>query len=282
MAISDGQRVRAQESNAAWASKSADNTMTGVQSLEHPTSGGNIANAQQKINDIQADLSQAETNITALQSDVSVLQSDVADLQAIDTFVYMGEWDAATNTPALADGDGGAGAGPGAVFRTSVAGTQDLGSGNLVFSLADRVVYNSAGVWEKWDVTDEVTSVNGYQGDVILELDDIDNVDAPSPTDNQYLKFNNGTSKWEPVDLITESTKVEYRTITAGEASNKELTLIESPKSASEVMLDIISGGPMFYGSDFSVLGLVLTWDGLGLDGLLASGDRVRIVYAYE
>jgi len=59
--ISDGQRVRALESNAAWASKSADNTLTGVQTLNHPTSGGTVSNAQQSINDLLGGVTDLET-----------------------------------------------------------------------------------------------------------------------------------------------------------------------------------------------------------------------------
>jgi TolA-binding protein len=495
MAISDGQRVRALESNAAWASKQNDNTLAGVQTLSNPGSGPTVTNTQQKINDIDVDLLQAQSDITNLQGDVSTLQQDVSDLQAIETFVYLGAWDASTNTPTIADGDGGGGAGPGGVYRVSVAGSQDLGSGTIDFNAADRVVYNSAGVYEKWDVTDEVTSVNGQQGDVVLSLDDIDDVDAAAPANDQALVWDSGNSKWEakgiprdadavaydnttsgltatdvqgaidevegrldtaegsistaqsditqlqtdlsnlelddltdvdlstaPTDgqvltyenattswkaeslpppvadlddltdvnapsptadqvltwddvasewqakdaqgsgdaidvsydptgtglvatnvqaaitevkafanaidndlvnllntvdnlslssltdvdnaldpggddilryngqtgqwesfeLILEKTKVEYRTITSGEATAKELTLVEEPKVAGEVVLDVIGGGPMFYGDDFSVSGQVLTWDTLALDGIISTGDRVRISYIYE
>jgi hypothetical protein len=283
MAISDGQRVRALESNAAWASKQNDNTLAGVQTLANPGSGPTVTNTQQKINDIDVDLLQAQSDITNLQGDVSTLQQDVSDLQAIETFVYLGAWDASTNTPTIADGDGGGGAGPGGVYRVSVAGSQDLGSGTIDFNVADRVVYNSAGVYEKWDVTDEVTSVNGQQGDVVLELDDIDNVNAPLPTAGQVLTWDDVANEWQAKDTQQVfTTKVEYRTITSGEATAKELTLVEEPKVAGEVVLDVIGGGPMFYGDDFSVSGQVLTWDTLALDGIISTGDRVRISYIYE
>jgi hypothetical protein len=76
---------------------------------------------------------------------------------------YEGVWDASTNTPTLADGTGDAGQ----VYRVSVAGTQDLGSGNITFDVGDYVIYNGS-VWEKSDTTDSVVSVNGGTGIVTV------------------------------------------------------------------------------------------------------------------
>lgn len=58
--------------------------------------------------------------------------------------LYQGLWDANTNTPALVDGVGIAGQ----FYIVDVAGTQDLGSGNIAFSEGDRVIYNGT-VWER-------------------------------------------------------------------------------------------------------------------------------------
>lgn len=225
--IVDGQRVRALESNAAWASKSADNTLIGQQTLARPSSGPTIVDTQQKINDIEA-------SIGGFQTQIDAVVSDVAALQALDTFIYLGAWDASTNTPTLADLDGGSGVGAGATYRVSVAGTVDFGSGPISFNVNDRLVYRFDGIWEKWDTTDD-----------------------------------------EPL------TKVEYRTITPAEESAKQITLVETPFVPGEVMLDVKGGVAQFYGDDFTVSGNILSWSGLGLDGLLAQNDKVRILYTY-
>lgn len=78
----------------------------------------------------------------------SYVDTEISNLGAV--FVYEGSWNANTNTPTLADGGGTAGQ----VYRVSVAGTQDLGSGSITYEVGDKVVYNDAGVWEKWDVID--------------------------------------------------------------------------------------------------------------------------------
>lgn len=72
---------------------------------------------------------------------------------------------------------------------------------------------------------------------------------------------------------------VENRTLSALEASNKKLTLVNAPPIPAKTTLDIINGTPQFYASDFTVIANELTWDGLGLDLTLDQGDKVRIIY---
>lgn len=82
---------------------------------------------------------------------------------------YKGNWDASSNTPTLADGIGDSGD----VYRVSVAGTQDLGSGPITFNIGDFVIYSGT-IWEKSINSNEVVSVNGYTGVVDLDTDDVD------------------------------------------------------------------------------------------------------------
>lgn len=57
-----------------------------------------------------------------------------------------GSWNAATNTPTLADGVGT----NGDYYVVSVAGSRDLGSGTIAFGVGDHVRY-TAGVVNKWE-----------------------------------------------------------------------------------------------------------------------------------
>jgi len=57
---------------------------------------------------------------------------------------FKGTWDASTNTPTLADGTGD----NGDVYLVTVAGTQDLGSGPIIFDVNNFVIYNGT-IWEK-------------------------------------------------------------------------------------------------------------------------------------
>lgn len=78
-------------------------------------------------------------------------------------FQYQGAWDASTNTPTLSDATGT----PGYVYRTSVAGTQDLGSGPITFNVGDLVIYSGT-VWQLSPAADGVSSVNGSTGAVTV------------------------------------------------------------------------------------------------------------------
>lgn len=86
---------------------------------------------------------------------------------------YQGTYDASTNTPVLVNGAGNTDEAIGNVYRVSVAGSQDFGAGSISFEVGDYVILNSSKIWEKADATDSVTSVNGQQGAVVLDTDDI-------------------------------------------------------------------------------------------------------------
>jgi hypothetical protein len=81
---------------------------------------------------------------------------------------YKGVWNASTNSPSLIDGTGDTGD----VYRVSVAGTRNLGSGNISFEVGDYVIYNGT-TWEKSDTTDAVASVNGQTGVITLTTTNI-------------------------------------------------------------------------------------------------------------
>ncbi len=73
--------------------------------------------------------------------------------------------------------------------------------------------------------------------------------------------------------------RVDNRTLTSGEIAAKQLTLTYTPGTANYVTVGIKGGGTQFYGDDFTVSGAVLDWNGLGLDGVLATGDKLVITY---
>ncbi len=84
----------------------------------------------------------------------------------------------------------------------------------------------------------------------------------------------------ETLDTLAAATEqVEYRTISGAESSAKQLTLTATPTSAAKVMLDVIGGGAQEYSVDYTVSSATLSWSGLALDGVLSSGDKLRIHY---
>lgn len=98
-------------------------------------------------------------------------------------FIYKGTWNASTNTPSLSDGTGVSGW----LYRVSVSGSQNLGSGSISFVVGDYVIYNSGGTWEKSDTTDAVATVNGFTGNVVLSTTDI--------SEGTNLYFTNGRAQ---------------------------------------------------------------------------------------
>jgi hypothetical protein len=75
---------------------------------------------------------------------------------------YQGTWNASTNTPTLASGVGT----KGYYYVVSVAGSTNL-DGITDWKVGDWAVYNGT-AWQKVDNTDQVTSVNGQTGAVVL------------------------------------------------------------------------------------------------------------------
>lgn len=119
---------------------------------------------------------------------VSQLPNSVMELQ--------GAWDASTNTPTLANGLGNAGD----VYEVTVAGTVNFGAGAISFAVGDWAVYGADSTWHKSLNSNEVTSVNGFTGTVVLDTDDI----AEGAT-NKYFNGKN-------TDLLPEGSTNLYHT----------------------------------------------------------------------
>jgi|GEM_PF-5154806 len=102
---------------------------------------------------------------------------------------FEGQWNAATNTPLLTNGTGNAGM----VYEVTTAGTQDFGSGTITFSIGDYAVYGNDGTWYKSINSNDVTSVNGYNGVVELEISDIPNLQESLANISVFQAINEGS-----------------------------------------------------------------------------------------
>lgn len=71
----------------------------------------------------------------------------------------------------------------------------------------------------------------------------------------------------------------EPRTITAGEVTAKQITLLNTPAVPTEVQVDLRNGIAQFYSDDFIVTGNILDWSGRGLDGVVIAGTKMRVIY---
>lgn len=82
---------------------------------------------------------------------------------AVGAVVYIGTWDASTNTPTLTSSVGT----KGNYYVVSVAGNTNL-NGITDWVAGDWAIFNGS-VWEKVDNTEAVISVNGQTGIVVLD-----------------------------------------------------------------------------------------------------------------
>lgn len=97
------------------------------------------------------------------------LQSLESFIEAIpNPFYYAGLWAASTNTPTLANTDTGV---QGAVYYVTDSGTVNFGAGAISFDAGDKVANNGT-TWDKWDMTDAVSSVFGRTGTVTAQSGD--------------------------------------------------------------------------------------------------------------
>lgn len=85
--------------------------------------------------------------------------------------VYQGTWDASNNTPTLADAP--TSGQQGKYYVVAAGGSQNLGSGAIVYTVGDWVVHNGT-KWEKLDNSNAVDSVFGRQGTVTASAHDYD------------------------------------------------------------------------------------------------------------
>jgi hypothetical protein len=72
---------------------------------------------------------------------------------------------------------------------------------------------------------------------------------------------------------------VELFTLNSGQEAAKQIVLGATPIIANFTVLEIASAPSQFYGLDFTVSGNILSWSGLGLDGILAAGDNLTVTY---
>ena len=114
------------------------------------------------------------------------------------TMLYLGAWNAATNTPALSDsgssptGTACTTATNGNIYRVSTAGSINLGSGSVSYFVGDLIICSSSiPAWQRSPAADGVISVNGYTGAVTLAASDVGlgsvlNL-AQAPATSKYL-----------------------------------------------------------------------------------------------
>jgi hypothetical protein len=160
---------------------------------------------------------------------------------------FKGTWDVSTNAPELADGIGDTGD----IYLVNVAGTRNLGSGDIEFQVGDWIICNGA-IWQRSINSNYVLSVNGQQGIVVIE---------------QKLE-------WE---LVIEEPAADGQTVPLTTRANGagHLTRIAAACSAGSCSVKLQIGGVDVPDSALEVGQVIAS---AALDTGFADGDRVTVV----
>ena len=92
------------------------------------------------------------------------------------------------------------------------------------------------------------------------------------------IRYYNG-STWVSLGTGSSSYTVNTFTLNSTDISNGFVTLTGTPTIASDTILNVVSGVTQAYSIDYTVTGNQLSWGGLGLSGILASGDRLIVQF---
>ncbi|MDO3641982.1 hypothetical protein [Mucilaginibacter sp. L3T2-6] len=226
-----------------------------------------------KITDLDADSAyNASTYIKVSQINVpnGVAPLDgggkvpLANLPA-NILIYKGQWNPNTNTPTLADGVGTSGW----VYEASADGNINLGSGTLRFLQGDFVIYNGT-AWQLSAGTNRVTSVNGQQGIVALNTDNIS-----EGTTNLYFTNSRAQAAITAGAGITKSVGTLSNNLSTGIASSNQ-NIIGSTLASGSLTLSTTSNatkGKIFFGAN-SIFNEATTHMGIGL----GSGSELTIL----
>jgi hypothetical protein len=144
---------------------------------------------------------------------------------------YQGTWNASTNTPTLTSSVGT----KGYYYVVNVAGSTNL-NGITDWKIGDWAVYNGS-IWQKVDNTDQVTSVNGLTGTVVLGYGDITTgvvavanggtgVTSSSGANSVVLRDANGNITTNCVfeGYVTQAASGTAIVLTAASAQNYQIT----------------------------------------------------------
>ena len=174
---------------------------------------------------------------------------------------YLGTYNIVTNTPTLVDGTGNAGD----VYRCSVAGTRNFGSGPITVGIGDWLIY-SGSIWEKSANSDAVVSVNGYVGVVVLAKSDVGLGSVENTALSTWAGTTNittlgtiGTGVWQGTSISTTYTDAKIKTVTG---TTNRLTI---GGTSTDPTFDISSS---YVGqSSITTLGTVTTgiWNGTAI-----------------
>lgn len=215
------------------------------------------------------------------------------------TFRIQGNWNASTNTPALSSGVNPISPLEYPLYIVSVSGSTTL-DGNTGWVVGDKA-YFANGQWYKADNNDAVVSVNGANGVVVLDSDDISEggsnlyhtvarartaavVNSTAGSETDQAPSVSSIKSYITTELagVSQDFSTQVITLSAGDITNGYITLANEPIAGS-IVLYVKGSLVQVQGEDYEVDGVELDQiNFLGtFETLLVAGDKVIVTYAY-
>lgn len=161
------------------------------------------------------------------------------------------------------------------VIGDQVVGIQELiGTGNG--SNLDFTITNAPINDESLNVF--VNGVLAYKDEYSISLPTVSFVNAPSLGASVYVSYLSNGTPASPI-ISAGTNNVIYLVTNPTDITNKFKPLPSTPSEPTKILADIVGGTTLYYGEDFSIIGLNFNWSGLTLDGLISSGDIIRVQY---
>ena len=309
-----GQELSSQAANDVYLLKTEDDTIIGVLSLEEGVDVNKYVSDLQEylyeLADTSGVVGQTDPNRKVYSSTNYIANGDSrkAAIEKLDTQVKANADIIALNTIAIADRLT-RGANDFSTFTEKVTPVDDdiviiedsEDSGNKKYLRLENMIGGGGGIGFQEVPTGVVNGINTdfditltpstedsllvIVNGIILERSEwslsyptITLNNAPAPGQSVYVFYLTDGSSTPPV-TSPGAENVEYIDITALMITNKELTLSNTPAITTNTVVDVIGGTSQRYGADFTVSSNVLSWNLLGLESELTSGDVLRIQY---
>ena len=146
---------------------------------------------------------------------------------------YKGTWNVSSNSPTLSDSTGSGGD----VYRVSVGGSRNLGSGTISWEVGDYAIWSPVtSSWEKADTTDAVSSVAGRTGAVTLTSADLGA--SGSASSSTFLR---GDNTWATPAGITRSVQTITSPTTLGNAANTDYVVFSNMARSTDSSFSNVS-----------------------------------------
>ena len=175
------------------------------------------------------------------------------------------------------------------IVVTNDKGSDIVGSDPINFAIFSSLEHLQSG--NGIDKTGDIIAVDHAKleegGNAEVEAMNLKASFAPSnyiPTSTDLVgQFAGIDAKIAEINLVTAEAivpVVDPVVVTTEHIAAKSLALSETPIVEPDVTIEIKDAPGQFYGDDYIVIGSDLSWNGLGLDGILEVGDKITVRYS--